>query len=239
VTGKIEKAREILDQMLENNQLSKPLLEALIHIESVQWLPKRIEYLDSLVEKFISPSPDNANAASIIEKEDLSSIFLEFLDYFGDPKSIKKADNRHAKLFLHHKSASESRKRHAEDALVSERARLARTGGVSSAPSVMGAYPTAQNQWTVQPQAWPQAAQAQGQQWNSGYTQQAAYGTYGSYGTSYTQPSVQASVPQTVAYGAYPPAYSAQAFPQQGQAYVQPSAAATVTPGQQPTAVPQ
>ncbi|KAK3007921.1 hypothetical protein RJ639_013741 [Escallonia herrerae] len=240
VTGKIEKAREILDQMLENNQLSKPLLEALIHLESVQWLPKRIEYLDSLVEKFISPSPDNANAASIIEKEDLSSIFLEFLDYFGDPKSIKKADNRHAKLFLHHKSASESRKRHAEDALVSERARLARTGGVSSAPSVMGAYPTAQNQWTVQPQAWPQAAQAQGQQWNSGYTQQAAYGTYGSYGTSYTQPSVQASVPQTVAYGAYPPAYSAQqAFPQQGQAYVQPSAAAAVTPGQQPTAVPQ
>ncbi|KAK2978149.1 hypothetical protein RJ640_029143 [Escallonia rubra] len=191
-------------------QYSRFLFLALIHLESVQWLPKRIEYLDSLVEKFISPSPDNANAASIIEKEDLSSIFLEFLDYFGDPKSIKKADNRHAKLFLHHKSASESRKRHAEDALVSERARLARTGGVSSAPSVMGAYPTAQNQWTVQPQAWPQAAQAQGQQWNSGYTQQAAYGTYGSYGTSYTQPSVQASVPQTVAYGAYPPAYSAQ-----------------------------
>lgn len=46
----------------------------------------------------------------------------------------------------------------------------------SPAQSLMGAYPSAQNQWTagygVQPQAWPPATQAQGQQWAPGYTQQ-------------------------------------------------------------------
>ncbi|KAM7496144.1 hypothetical protein LguiA_020558 [Lonicera macranthoides] len=210
VSGKGEKAREILDRALENNQLSKPLLEAVIHFESIQSLPKRIDYLDQLVEKFIVPSPDNADAASVTEREELSSIFLElvfqFLDLFGNAQSIKKADDRHAKLFLHHKSALESKKRNAEDYLVSEKVKLAKAGVVSSAPSVMGAYQSAQNHWasySVQPQAWPQVTQAQGQQYNSGYTQQAvkyhclkaAYGTY-NYGSSYTQPQIPTSTPQ-------------------------------------------
>ncbi|KVI03866.1 RNA-processing protein, HAT helix [Cynara cardunculus var. scolymus] len=55
--------------------------------------------------------------------------------------SIKKADNRHAKLFLHHKSASESKKRHMEAYLVSDRAKLAKIGAVSPAPSVQAAPP--------------------------------------------------------------------------------------------------
>ncbi|KAM7521754.1 hypothetical protein LguiA_011656 [Lonicera macranthoides] len=246
VCGKVEKAREVIDEALQNNQLSKPLLEALIHLESIQLLPKRVEYLDSLVDKFISPSSDNSNAASIAEREELSSIFLEFLDLFGDAQSIKKADDRHAKLFVHHKSASESKKRHAEDFLVSDKTKLAKSGVLSSpAPSVMGAYQGAQNQWAtgygVQPQAWPQVAQTQAQQYNpAGYTQQAAYGAYGSYGSSYVQPQISTSAPQTAAatattYGAYPLTYSTQAYPQQG--YVQP-AAATSVPVQQPTSVP-
>ena len=100
------------------------------------------------------------------------------MDLFGDAQSIKKADDRHAKLFLHHKSTPESKKRNAEDFLVSDKLKLAKSysGVPTSAPSVMGAYPSSQNQWAagygLQPQAWPQATQAQGQQWNPGYTQQ-------------------------------------------------------------------
>lgn len=52
-------------------------LQALIHMESIQSLPKQINRLDSLVEKFIAPGPDNPNPASYIEREELSSIFLE------------------------------------------------------------------------------------------------------------------------------------------------------------------
>lgn len=52
-------------------------MQALIHVESIQSLPKRIDHIDSLVEKFISPESDNPNPATYIEREELSSIFLE------------------------------------------------------------------------------------------------------------------------------------------------------------------
>ena len=101
---------------------------------------------------------------------------MQFLDLFGDAKSIKKADDRHAKI-LHHKSTSESKKRSAEDYLISEKTKLAKSYSnvPTTSPSVMGAYPNAQNQWATgygsQPQGWPHVAQSQGQQWNPGYTQ--------------------------------------------------------------------
>ncbi|PSR94890.1 Pre-mRNA-processing factor like [Actinidia chinensis var. chinensis] len=246
VSSNVEKAREVLVQAHENVQLTKPLLEvlscsqqALIHLESIQPPPKRIEYLDPLVEKFIVPSPDNLNIATVSEREELSSIYLEFLDLFGDAKSIKKADDRHAKIFLRHKSTSESKKHSAEDYLISEKTKLAKSYSnvPTSSPSVMGAYPNAQNQWAAgygsQPQGWPQVAQSQGQQWNPSYAQQAAYGSYGS---SYTQPQIPTTVPQTAAYGAYPPTYPVQAFPQQG--YAQPATSVALNPAQQTASVP-
>lgn len=66
---------------------------------------------------------------------------------------------------------SELKKRHAEDFLASERAKMAKSysGAPSPAHSLIGAYPSAQNPWTagygVQPQAWPPATQAQAQQY--------------------------------------------------------------------------
>lgn len=96
--------------------------------------------------------------------------FLQFLDLFGDAHFIKKADDRHAKLFLPHRSTSESKKRQAEDYLNSDKTKLAKSGVPSSGSSMI-----AQNQWQagygVQ-QGWPQAAQSQVQQWTPGYNQQ-------------------------------------------------------------------
>ena len=40
-----------------------------------------MDYLDSLVDKFIVPTADNPNVASITEREELSSIFLEVVVY--------------------------------------------------------------------------------------------------------------------------------------------------------------
>ncbi|KAL5996845.1 hypothetical protein ACLOJK_007767 [Asimina triloba] len=209
VAGNVEKSREVLTGAFEHVQLSKPLLEAVIHLESIQSLPKRIDYLDSLVEKFITPNDDDTNMASFTEREDTSSIFLEFLDLFGDAQSLKKAENRHAKLFLHQKSTSESRKRQAEDCLASDRSKLAKMYAGVPNQSVVGTYPNGLNQWGVaygqQPQAWPQATQTQGQQWNPGY-QQAGYSGYAAY-SSY--PQVPTTSPQPAAYGAYPQVYPA------------------------------
>ncbi|KAK0581772.1 hypothetical protein LWI29_017743 [Acer saccharum] len=247
VSGNAEKAREILVQSLDHVQLSKPLLEALIHFESIQSPPRQIENLESLVDKFIVPNSDSPNIANAAEKEELSCIFLEFLGLFGDAQSIKKAEDRHAKYFLPHRSMSELKKRHADDFLASERAKLAKSysGAPSPAQSLMGSYPSGQAPYTAgyggQPQAWPPVTQPQpqAQQWNPGYGQQAAYGAYSGYGSSYATPQVTTSVPQSATYGAYPPTYPAQqAFPQ--QSYVQPTAAAaTLAPAQQPASVPQ
>ncbi|XP_004493823.1 pre-mRNA-processing factor 39-1 isoform X1 [Cicer arietinum] len=240
-SGNAEKAREILVGGLDNATLSKPLLEALLHFEAIQPQPKRvdIDFLESLVVKFVTPNPESHSVASATEREELSSIFLEFLNLFGDVQSIKRGEDRHAKLFLPHRSMSELKKRHAEDFLASDKTKVPRAYSAQSpAQSLMGAYPNAPNQWTnygAQPQTWPAATQAQAQQWPAGYTQQASYGAYAGYGGNYANPQVPTSVPpSTAAYGAYPPAYPAQpALPQQN--YAQPVAA----PTQQPAAVPQ
>lgn len=245
-SGNAEKAREILVQSLDHVQLSKALLEALIHFESIQSPPRQIQYLESLVDKFIVPNSDSPNTANAAEKEELSCIFLEFLGLFGDVQSIKKAEDRHAKFFLPHRSTSELKKRHAEDFLASERAKMAKSysGAPSPAQSLMGSYPSGQTPYPAgyggQPQAWPPVtqAQAQAQPWNPAYGQQAAYSAYSGYGSSYATPQITTSVPQSATYGAYPQTYPAQQpFPQ--QSYAQPTAAATLAPAQPPASVPQ
>lgn len=52
-------------------------LQALIHFEAIQSTAKRIDYLDSLVEKVIMPNTENPTVVSASMREELSSIFLE------------------------------------------------------------------------------------------------------------------------------------------------------------------
>lgn len=52
-------------------------MQALIHFESTQSRPKQIDYLESLVVKFIEPNSENPSVASVADREELSSIFLE------------------------------------------------------------------------------------------------------------------------------------------------------------------
>ncbi|CAN8306311.1 unnamed protein product [Cochlearia groenlandica] len=239
VSGDAKKARKILVEALDQVQPSKPLMEALIHFETIQPPPRQIDYLEPLVEKVIKPYADSQELS---EREELSLIYIEFLGLFGDVKSIKKAEDQHAKLFSPHRSTPDLKKRSAEDFLSSDRTKMAKTNsGTPPAQPVSNAYPIAQTQWTSgytgQPQAWPpaQAAPAQPQQWNPAYGQQAAYGAYGGYPAGYTAPQAQTPVPQAAAYGAYP----AQTYA--AQSYAPPVAAATpvAAPVQQPAAAPQ
>ncbi|KAE8675132.1 Tetratricopeptide repeat (TPR)-like superfamily protein isoform 3 [Hibiscus syriacus] len=230
-----EKAREILIGAIDQVQLSKPFLEALIYFETILPPPKKIDYLESSVDKFITSNSDGSAA----DREDMSSIFLEFLSLFGEAQSIKKAEDRHAKLFLPNRPMSNIRKCHAEDFMSSDKTKLARSysGDPSPGQPLMSAYPNAQNQWPTgygaQTQTWPPTTQAQ--TWTPGYGHQS---TYGSFGSNYATPQVPATAPQSAAYGAYPTAYPVQAFPQ--QSYGQPTAASMLTPAQQPAAaVPQ
>ncbi|XP_020529183.1 pre-mRNA-processing factor 39 isoform X1 [Amborella trichopoda] len=240
VVGNAEKAREVLTGALEHMPLSRPLVEAVIHLETVQPFPKRIDYLDSLVEKVITPNAEDSNVLSSVDREELSSIFLEFVDLFGDATVIKKAENRHAKLFLHQKTMSESRKRQAQDGLSSDKVKSLKS--VSSAASpLLSAYPNGQQQWAAgygpQPQAWAQAPQPPVQQWNPAYSQQAGYGNYSYAG--YTQPQQAAAAPQPAAsYGAYTQTYPVQQA-YTPQTYAQATPAFTPAAAQPQAPVPQ
>ncbi|KAH0879260.1 hypothetical protein HID58_066654 [Brassica napus] len=66
---------------------------------------------------------------------------LQFLGLFGDVKTIKKAEDQHAKLFR--RSTSELRKRSADDFLSSDRTKMAKTynGTLPAQPAAYGAYP--------------------------------------------------------------------------------------------------
>ncbi|BBH10134.1 Tetratricopeptide repeat-like superfamily protein, partial [Prunus dulcis] len=219
-------------------QYSRFTYLALIHFESIQPLPKKIDYLDSLVVKFIEPSSENPNFASVTDREELSSIYLEFINLFGDARSIKKAEDRHAKLFLPHRSSLSEKKRQAEDFLSSDKVKMAKSysGVPSPAQSIMGAYPSAQSQWPAG--LWCTAASLATSY--ASYTGTTPYNAYGGYGSGYANPQMPATTPQTAAYGAYPSTYPAQAFPP--QSYAQPTvavAAAATAPAPQPAAVPQ
>lgn len=61
----------------------------MIHLESIQSLPKQIEYIDSLVEKFIFPNPENPSVASVEEREELSNILLEVIMALQLPSDFK------------------------------------------------------------------------------------------------------------------------------------------------------
>ncbi|KAF8086702.1 hypothetical protein N665_0615s0049 [Sinapis alba] len=212
-----EKARKIIVEALDHVQPSKHFMEALIFFETILPPPRKIEYLDPLVENLIKPNVDTQNTASSTEREELSLIYIEFLGLFGDVETIKKAEDRHCKLFLPHRSRSELKKRSADEFLSSDRTKVAKTyNDTAPAQPVSSAYPNAPTQWSggyaAQPQAWPQAqaAPAQTQQWNPAYgQQQAAYGAYGGYPAGYAASQAPTPVPQAAAYGAYP----AQAYP--------------------------
>ncbi|WZZ11648.1 pre-mRNA-processing factor 39-2-like isoform X1 [Brassica napus] len=230
-----EKARKIIVEALDHVQPSKHFMEALIFFETILPPPRKIEYLDPLIENLIKPNVDTQNTASSTEREELSLIYIEFLGLFGDVESIKKAEDRHCKLFLPHRSRSELKKRSADEFLSSDRTKLAKTyNETAPAQPVSNAYPNAPAQWSggyaAQPQAWPQpqAAPAQPQQWNPAYgQQQAAYGAYGGYPAGYAAPQAPTPVPQAAAYGAYPP-----------QAYPAAATAPLAAPVQQPAAAP-
>jgi pre-mRNA-processing factor 39 len=239
----VDKARETLTALHEQFNVTKPVIEAIIHLESIFPCEKRIEFLDSLVEKFLTPDPSQGELSSLSDKEEISSIFLEFLDLFGDAKSIKKALTRHTGLFSSKRSILTTKKRKADDYMVSDRDKMAKTG---VAHPVMGTDPNAPN-----PPVWPATSGASGQQWGAAYPPQAAYPAYGNYDYSHQMPQ---SAPQAAAYGAYPPTYPAQAYTQQNYAQpaavvvaatpaVAPAAAAAPVPAaaypQQPAAAPQ
>ncbi|GLJ52711.1 hypothetical protein SUGI_1122340 [Cryptomeria japonica] len=248
VEGNAERAKEVLTEAFQLLPYSKPLMEVAIHLESIKSGSKQVEFLDSLVEQMLAPKPDGSYELTAADREEISSIFLEFVDLFGDINAITKAEYRHRQLFLPHKNTGESKKRPAQDSLTSDKSKVAKSyaavpAAVSPAQSGAAAYPNGQAQWGAgyaqQSQSWQQppaqqAPQAQPQQWMPGYGQQAGYAPYAGY-ANYGPPQQPTNPAQQPSYAGYGQGYPTQAFPQQN--YGQPAPA--YTPPQQQAAAPQ
>eukprot|EP00246_Nothoceros_aenigmaticus_P007867 TRINITY_DN2206_c0_g2_i2.p1 TRINITY_DN2206_c0_g2~~TRINITY_DN2206_c0_g2_i2.p1 ORF type:complete len:724 (+),score=173.25 TRINITY_DN2206_c0_g2_i2:90-2261(+) len=225
VAGKTEKAREVLAAALEHTPGSKVLWEAAIHFESFRNGEKQVQRVDALVEQATAPQRlDGTPGLPASDREEISSVFLEFVDLYGDAELIRKADFRHRQLFPPRKTFNDSKKRPSPDSGLSDRAKVHKpysgTHTVASPAPLPPAYANGQAQWGTnyapqtyaqQPQGWqqPPPQQAPPQQWNPGY-QQGGYGGYTGY-SGYGPPQQQPPPPQQQpAYGGYGQGYPPQ-----------------------------
>ncbi|KAH9325282.1 hypothetical protein KI387_005460, partial [Taxus chinensis] len=187
VEGNVDKAREVLVHSLDLLPSSKPLIMAAIHFESISRISKELDYLDSIVD--CATKADTSQSLSSSDREEISSIFIEFLDLFGDIHAVRKAEARHKQLFpAAHKSRAVSRKRPLSDCSASDKGKILKTNTTSESPAQSNTFASGQSQWGVgygsqgysqQPQNWQQVPpqqvpHAQPQQWNAGYDQQGA-----------------------------------------------------------------
>ncbi|KAG0613938.1 hypothetical protein M758_6G139200 [Ceratodon purpureus] len=225
-----EKARKVYSTALDRLPTSKILWEAVINFEACHSPGKlQVEYVNSLMDRATAPvKVEGSPALSAADREELSSICLEFVDSFGSIEEIKKAEARHREHFPPQKSTVDSKKRPSMDNSMPDRAKVHKPYVGATATAVQSgppAYNNGQAQWNSfapqpayaqQTQVWQQpppqqpTPPVQPQQWNQGYgAHQGAYAGYGGY-ASYGPPQQQAPVPQQPPYGGYGQGYPPQ-----------------------------
>ncbi|XP_054777377.1 pre-mRNA-processing factor 39-2 isoform X3 [Prosopis cineraria] len=74
-------------------------IQELIKFSLAHGVPEHIAVIDSIVGGAISPRPDGSQGLSTKDAEDISNLYLEFVDSCGTVHDVSKAWNRHVKLF--------------------------------------------------------------------------------------------------------------------------------------------
>ncbi|KAK9268077.1 hypothetical protein L1049_010516 [Liquidambar formosana] len=101
ITGSVDVARDVLIDGIKHVPHSKLLLEEVINFAMIHGGPSHINVVDSIVASAISPGPDVSQGFSSKEREDISNLYLEFVDLCGTIHDVRKAWNRHIRLFSH------------------------------------------------------------------------------------------------------------------------------------------
>lgn len=79
----------------------KPLIKGFIQFMSTHGGTTEIPLLDSVISNAVIPGSDVSTALSPEDREDISLLFLEFVDLYGGVTELRKAWARHSKLFPH------------------------------------------------------------------------------------------------------------------------------------------
>ncbi|KAK3148075.1 hypothetical protein QOZ80_3BG0290280 [Eleusine coracana subsp. coracana] len=111
VDDDIEKAKHTLSMLKQVDILTRQNIEDVISIEERFPGEKRIEFVDALVEKFLTPESTVDVVKDVDDKEEISTTFIEFVDRFGTSEQIRIAMSRHRTLFSCKRSTLLSKKR--------------------------------------------------------------------------------------------------------------------------------
>ncbi|KAL9329484.1 hypothetical protein ACSQ67_004487 [Phaseolus vulgaris] len=110
-TNSADAARDVLIDGVRTLPQNKLLLEELINFSMMHGGTKHMAVIDSIIADTISPR-SGSQGLSAEDAEDISNLYLEFVDYIGTIHDVRKAWNRHIKLFpdsarkdLHEQSA--------------------------------------------------------------------------------------------------------------------------------------
>ncbi|KAL5219712.1 hypothetical protein ABZP36_024425 [Zizania latifolia] len=100
VNHSIREAKEIFVKGIKQAPC-KALIKGFIQFMCTHGGPTHIHILDSVISDAVIPGSNVSTVLSPEDREDISLLFLEFVDLYGDVKDLRKAWARHSKLFPH------------------------------------------------------------------------------------------------------------------------------------------
>ncbi|XP_059669215.1 pre-mRNA-processing factor 39-2 isoform X2 [Cornus florida] len=101
MTGSVDAALDVIIDGIQHVPHCKILLEGLINFAMMHGGPRQVNIVDSIIAHAITPGPDLSQGLGTKDREDISLIYLEFLDCCGTIHDVRKAWNRHIKFFPH------------------------------------------------------------------------------------------------------------------------------------------
>ncbi|CAN7026976.1 hypothetical protein IGI04_025134 [Brassica rapa subsp. trilocularis] len=101
ITNSADEAAQILIEGNEKVPHCKLLLEELIRLMMMHGGSRQMDLLDPIIDKEISHQADSSGGLSAEDKENISNLYMEFIDLSGTIHDVRKALGRHIKLFPH------------------------------------------------------------------------------------------------------------------------------------------
>ncbi|XP_057544294.1 pre-mRNA-processing factor 39-2 isoform X3 [Amaranthus tricolor] len=101
ITNSVEVTQEVLFNGVQRVPHSKLLLKELLHFVLMHDGPKQLNLLNSIIAQELVPRTDVSGGLSNEDQEEISRMYLEFIDSCGSIDDIIRAWNRHLKIFPH------------------------------------------------------------------------------------------------------------------------------------------
>ncbi|KAL8235984.1 hypothetical protein R6Q59_017065 [Mikania micrantha] len=102
LTCNADAAIDLLISGIQQVPFSRLLLEELINFAMMHEGSKHLDVVDHIINTAITCGSNGSQGLSSKDREDLSNLYLKFVDYCGTTHDIRKAWNRHIKYFPHH-----------------------------------------------------------------------------------------------------------------------------------------